>query len=352
LWYPKAILKRKSTEFFFLSEKKCTIFVTMIELTATYHQNSTVLPEALTAVNTGSQESPGKINGRFFQGLDYYPFGSLMPGRNLNASDYRFGFNGAEKDDEWTGNTGSHLSFKYRIYDSRIAKFLSVDPLWKKYPSLTTYQFSSLNPIWMREIEGLEGAVSNAIQDSMHMEHHDLASDSEFMKGQMQAEATGLLIYVAAFGGFYVAPYVIPYLAEGALITLTTAKNVEYAVGTWLVANQAAAGALWAMFEAAAGIEGAPELPTPESDLWKQFTAFAITILKETADQLTDGAKSKMQELEYKKELSDNTNVNLPSKEELKAVYKIDEKEMEKGKKEKKQDKSNETKKSDKEIKE
>jgi hypothetical protein len=30
---------------------------------------------------------------------DYYPFGSLMPGRKYNAGEYRFGFNGMEKDD-------------------------------------------------------------------------------------------------------------------------------------------------------------------------------------------------------------------------------------------------------------
>jgi RHS repeat-associated protein len=126
----------------------------MNELTATYQQNTTVLPEALTAVETGSQKSPGKINGCFFQGLDYYPFGSLMPGRNLNASDYRFGFNSMEKDDEFTGVTGSHLNFGARIYDSRIGRWLSIDPLYKQYPSLSTYQFASNNPIFLVDLDG------------------------------------------------------------------------------------------------------------------------------------------------------------------------------------------------------
>jgi RHS repeat-associated protein len=149
-------LKRKSTEFFFLSEKKCTIFVTMNELTATYQQNTTVLPEAYTAVETGSQKSPGKINGRFFQGLDYYFFGSLMPGRNMNASDYRFGFNGKESDPEWTGNPGVTYDYGFRIYDARIGKFLSVDPLTKSYPMLTPYQFASNTPIQAIDLDGLE----------------------------------------------------------------------------------------------------------------------------------------------------------------------------------------------------
>ncbi len=79
-----------------------------------------------------------------------------MPGRNFNAPDYRFGFNGMEKDDEWTGVTGSHLAFKYRTYDSRIGRFFSVDPLTKDYPHWTPYQFAGLTPIWAIELEGLE----------------------------------------------------------------------------------------------------------------------------------------------------------------------------------------------------
>ncbi|MBU1720944.1 MAG: hypothetical protein KKA07_17900, partial [Bacteroidetes bacterium] len=74
---------------------------------------------------------------------------------------YRYGFNGQEKDDEITGVVGSHLNFKYRMYDSRIGRFFAVDPLTAKYPELTPYQFASLNPIWMREIEGLEGTEAN-----------------------------------------------------------------------------------------------------------------------------------------------------------------------------------------------
>ncbi|MFH2095809.1 MAG: hypothetical protein ABIJ16_08895, partial [Bacteroidota bacterium] len=48
----------------------------------------------------------------------------------LNCIDlHRFGFNGQEKDDEITGVTGSHLDFGARIYDARIGRLLSIDPL-------------------------------------------------------------------------------------------------------------------------------------------------------------------------------------------------------------------------------
>jgi RHS repeat-associated protein len=87
---------------------------------------------------------------------DYYPFGSPLDGRTFSSDKYRFGFNGQEKDDEVAG-AGNYLNFKYRLEDSRLCRFFAIDPLSDKYPELTPYQVASLNPIWMREIEGLEG---------------------------------------------------------------------------------------------------------------------------------------------------------------------------------------------------
>jgi RHS repeat-associated protein len=89
---------------------------------------------------------------------DYYPFGSLKPSRNANTSDYRFGFNGQEKDDEIKGS-GNSINYLARVYDPRLGKFLSVDPLTKKFPMLTPYQFASNTPIQAIDLDGLEGLV-------------------------------------------------------------------------------------------------------------------------------------------------------------------------------------------------
>lgn len=43
-----------------------------------------------------------------------------------------------------------------RIYDPRLGKFLSVDPLMGDYPSLTPYQFASNSPIAGIDMDGLE----------------------------------------------------------------------------------------------------------------------------------------------------------------------------------------------------
>ncbi|QLH44307.1 MAG: hypothetical protein HWD58_00920 [Bacteroidota bacterium] len=46
------------------------------------------------------------------------------------GDDYRFGFNGQEKDNEIKG-TGNSLAFEARIYDNRLGRWLSLDPLQK-----------------------------------------------------------------------------------------------------------------------------------------------------------------------------------------------------------------------------
>lgn len=78
-----------------------------------------------------------------------------MPGRSLSLSNYRFGFNGKEKDNEIKGD-GSWQDYGMRSYDSRLGRFPSLDPLAKKYPELTPYQFASNCPIRFIDIDGKE----------------------------------------------------------------------------------------------------------------------------------------------------------------------------------------------------
>jgi hypothetical protein len=42
------------------------------------------------------------------------------------------------------------------MYDSRLGRFLSVDPLTRDYPWYTPYQFAGNKPIWKIDIDGLE----------------------------------------------------------------------------------------------------------------------------------------------------------------------------------------------------
>jgi RHS repeat-associated protein len=79
-----------------------------------------------------------------------------MPGRKYdNGSGYRYGFNGKENDNEIKGE-GDQQDYGMRIYDPRLGRFLSVDPLTKDYPWYTPYSFAGNKPIWATDLDGLE----------------------------------------------------------------------------------------------------------------------------------------------------------------------------------------------------
>ena len=88
---------------------------------------------------------------------EYYPYGMVLRS-GTDGSSYRYGFQGQEDDPELKGE-GNSTNYKYRMHDPRIGRFFATDPLEKKYPYLTPYQFSSNQPIHAPELEGLESAA-------------------------------------------------------------------------------------------------------------------------------------------------------------------------------------------------
>lgn len=71
---------------------------------------------------------------------------------------YRFGFNGMEKDNEPKG-IGNSLDFGARIHDSRLGRFLSLDPLAREFPSESNYSFAGNNPIYNIDQDGKKKTV-------------------------------------------------------------------------------------------------------------------------------------------------------------------------------------------------
>jgi RHS repeat-associated protein len=72
-----------------------------------------------------------------------------------DAGVFRYGFNGKENDSEIKGE-GNQQDYGLRIYDPRLGRFLSVDPLTKWYPMLTPYQFASNRPVDGVDLDGAE----------------------------------------------------------------------------------------------------------------------------------------------------------------------------------------------------
>jgi len=77
---------------------------------------------------------------------------------------YRYGFNGQLKDNEWAG-VGNHYEYGARNYDVRIGRPISLDPLTKKYPWYTPYQFAGNSPIEYVDIDGKEEGLPTFLND-------------------------------------------------------------------------------------------------------------------------------------------------------------------------------------------
>ena len=96
----------------------------------------------------------------------------LLPNTNIDPTtgallaedDYRYGFQGQEKDDEIKGD-GNSINYKYRMYDARIGRFFAVDPLALEYPYYTPYSFSGNKVIHKVEYEGKEDVDFDYKQD-------------------------------------------------------------------------------------------------------------------------------------------------------------------------------------------
>jgi|UPI00069C7BE3 RHS repeat-associated protein len=80
----------------------------------------------------------------------------LVPNRHKSIDDYRYGFQGQEKDDEIKGGEGNSLNYTFRMHDPRIGRFFAVDPLYRNYAWNSPYSFSSNRVIDATELEGLE----------------------------------------------------------------------------------------------------------------------------------------------------------------------------------------------------
>ncbi|MFZ1081160.1 MAG: RHS repeat-associated core domain-containing protein [Candidatus Kryptoniota bacterium] len=91
---------------------------------------------------------------------DYYPFGEQMDLRNeVNLSDARYKYTSKERDVE----TGYDY-FGARYYDSRIGRWLSVDPLMEKYPEWSPYSYAMCNPIRLIDTDGRRVTVGTALE--------------------------------------------------------------------------------------------------------------------------------------------------------------------------------------------
>lgn len=81
--------------------------------------------------------------------------GGGIPNLHTATSDYRFGYNGMEKDKEIKGDGNSYTT-EFRQYDPRLGRWLSLDPLMAEYSEWSPYVAFENNPVLYVDPEGLE----------------------------------------------------------------------------------------------------------------------------------------------------------------------------------------------------
>ena len=80
--------------------------------------------------------------------LTYRP---KSPGTDIGG--YRYFFNGQEGDNEVFGET-ANFGYEFRQYDSRLARWWSMDPKWNEYPNVSPFVFCNGSPIMLVDPDG------------------------------------------------------------------------------------------------------------------------------------------------------------------------------------------------------
>jgi len=151
--------------------------------------NSTISDRKIPVEST---ITPGTISYKIADILStsgFYPFGMMIKSREFVEFDsYRMGFNSQEKDDEISGE-GNSYAFESRCFDSRLSRFLSLDPLSSNFPGNSPFAFAENTPIRFIELEGKEIAEP------------ELFILAEAMLGQLESETSSSGINSTLFSG-------------------------------------------------------------------------------------------------------------------------------------------------------
>jgi RHS repeat-associated protein len=166
-----------------------------------------------------------------------------MPGRKFNEGDYRYGFNGQEVDNEVKGN-GNSLSFRFRNYDPRLGRMISIDPLTSSYPYWTPYAFAANMPIWAGDTEGLQPKFDNRqdrrlkpVLEAKTPAERELALQAK--RDEERAEAWGVVAGLAGVA-LVEAPLIAELAYQKTMAIYTSARAAE-------IANEVT-GFFWGLF--------------------------------------------------------------------------------------------------------
>ncbi len=160
----------------------------------------------------------------------YTTFGTVNQNRSFSSQSYRYGFNGKEKDDEMKGG-GNSQDYGLRIYDSRLGRFLSVDPLTKDYPWYTPYSFAGNKPIAFIDLDGGEDAKFDAMDRNTRKAANILYPKDQARQDRYIMDAARDRAVGAALGAVVIFAEYSPVLARLGLMGALVSSGISIAKG-------------------------------------------------------------------------------------------------------------------------
>ncbi|NQY08689.1 MAG: hypothetical protein HRT71_04140 [Flavobacteriales bacterium] len=99
---------------------------------------------------SNSETSLQVVRNTYNTNVRCYVFGMVQPGREFSG-DYRYGYQGSEKDNEIKGNGNSYTTY-FRSLDPRLGRWMSLDPVTQ--PHQSPYNSMDNNPIMYNDPNG------------------------------------------------------------------------------------------------------------------------------------------------------------------------------------------------------
>jgi RHS repeat-associated protein len=183
---------------------------------------------------------------------EYYSFGMQMPGRGFSSGKYRYGFNGKENDNEVKGE-GNQQDYGFRIYDPRLGRFLSVDPLTTSYPMLTPYQYASNSPIANIDVDGLEKFHYTFSFNKEGTPQIKLSSVEHFSEWKWNPKGGGTVLGFQLFEKIQNPrkEYIVEYTFDDILVVGAAAAPVKSTLSVSFNSEKEALNANWEDFKVA-----------------------------------------------------------------------------------------------------
>lgn len=159
------------------------------------HLDNVLMTVSDRKIRDTSQVGASRFIAQVKSATSYYPYGSSFSDRRFGSEKYDFGFQGKQRDDELKGHSNSYY-FEKRMYDSRLGRWLSVDPMTKEMPNLSAYMAMSGDPINREDPDGAEDMdkVKKSI-DYGNIIWGEVTNNVVQLKGVMESNSSSNKVY-------------------------------------------------------------------------------------------------------------------------------------------------------------